>query len=206
MNKFERLLKVLRLICRTYGATTKEICATCSICERTAFRYVRNLRETGFAIKFNQKTRSYCLNQVEAQLFDNLSINDWFLTIVALKITLNISRDSYRADLENVLTKLLLKFPLSVRELVMTPITPPLQPISESISNNLMSALILDTAVVMRKKIRIKFDGISESNELEIQQPILKFENDWCLDDALKLDEQLPVRLKSITRVIVLTE
>ena len=58
-GKFDRLLKILNLLDRGGSFTSTQLAEECGVDQRTVFRYLNSLKDTGFPIDYDEARKTY---------------------------------------------------------------------------------------------------------------------------------------------------
>jgi len=189
LSKTFRIIQLINLLNTRRDVTVKTIKETCNIPERTAYRYLNTISEANIPIYFDRNAQAYRLNTETNLAINDISFGESVLTLVALKVLGALVSEHYQRDIENLITKLIVRQDSEV-EAILGPATDRLtsQLNSIDLSVHLSSALI-HAAVCCGRKVRL-----TRSNDPEVTQrmgfsnPGLHFKGAWRLTEKDTVD------------------
>jgi predicted DNA-binding transcriptional regulator YafY len=184
MNKTLRIIQLINLLNTRRSVTVKTIREVCSIPERTAYRYLNTISEANIPVYFDKSIQAYRLNTDVNLAINDLSFGESVLAVVALKALAAVAGDGYRHDIEQLITKVLVRQDSEV-EAVLGPATERLTSALEGmdVSGDLSAALI-HVAVCCGREVRIVYGDHSGTKQgLDINHPRLIFKGGWRLGE-----------------------
>lgn len=180
MGQITRMLKLINLFCHRRVVTIATIGEVCGIPRRTAFRYLTTLSEENIPVYFDKELRGYRLAHETRYELSDLEFHHAVLMITCLRITRQHLNESYRKEIDDLISRLIpaQKHSLEVLNSLISS-AESLKSVLPDHSADVTSALI-DAAVLMGKKIEITMaNGEGEDLRATFDNPGLLFQQEW---------------------------
>jgi predicted DNA-binding transcriptional regulator YafY len=185
MAKVDHLLLIINLLTHRDGVSLDRIVRECKISSRTAYRYMRTLRDTGMPLHFSKATATYALKKPADQALGSIPLNEAILVVIALALLSSHVSPEYQLPIQHLISKVLSQTNIISDNLnealkAQVPNGGALPDITE-----LLNTILLMVAVETRRPVVVKYqhsDG--EMFSLTLNRPALSLEGDWYLLDA----------------------
>ena len=207
MTRLRRLLSIVNLLCHRRHVTIDAIVKICGVSRRTAFRYINAISEANIPVFYDRRVGAYSLSGRTSLPGVDITPSEAVVVVVALQALATRVNESYRVDVEEVITKVVSHQPYRLEDVLGAFAAegceyPPLQDYSDY-----LSAILIHAAVSRGRKLRLvaKGSGTGWASSVVINEPALRFSDTWGVIDKSVADEPRPVfRVVDIRRVDVL--
>ena len=203
MGRITRMLRLINLFCHRKVVTIEAIKEVCGIPRRTAFRYLTTLSEENIPVYFDKALGGYSLAHETRYELSDLEFHYTVLMITSLRIARQYLNDSYRKEIDELISRLIpaqeyaieeLNSVISVREFSASG--------APDHSMDVTSALV-NAAVLMGKKIEVTTtSNTGPKQRATFENPNLVFQQEWRIGhrraggaDAKSIESIVKVRI-----------
>jgi len=183
MSSLQKKILLYDLIHNRRYVTLETIKSECQVSERTAYRYINKLLEANIPIQYDKKIGAYCLSK-EFKRNDNFNLDDSILILFGLRYLSKLVGSSYKKKIDALIKNFIIKQEYPLEELLES-YNEYFENIDRSKkSSNLISSLIILSAIRFKKKINILLDNNSPHQIAKlIEKPAIFFKDNWSIKD-----------------------
>ncbi|PWB76080.1 hypothetical protein C3F09_01165 [candidate division GN15 bacterium] len=186
MGQIARMLRLINLFCHRRVVTIEAIRDICGIPRRTAFRYLTTLSEENIPVYFDKELGGYRLAREDRLDLSDLEFHHAVLMVTCLRITRQHLNDSYRKEIDDLISKLIpaQKHSLEVLDPLISSADAPESDLPDH-SADVTSALI-SAAVLMGKKVEVTTISNGGGDQCATyENPGLLFQQEWRIGHRL---------------------
>jgi predicted DNA-binding transcriptional regulator YafY len=204
MGKTARILQLVNLLVSRECVTLDNIRSTCHIPTRTVYRYLNWISEAEIPVYFDRDVQAYRLTRSRRISMDDFTLHDAVLLVTCLKTMSSHVNEEYRADLDRLVTKVLVRQEVSlegefVHALGLASGAQHEPDYSETVATALVTA-----AVAAGRSVQLSTMGEDgQSKTEEISEPRLTFAGSWGISNGDPSDDR-ESKLDSVSKVTIL--
>lgn len=201
VKNIKKILLFINLLYNRDFVTQKQVEDICQINKRTFYRYINSLSDIDIPIYYDPAVKGYRLSNKRTNLMPHFNLNETSLLLISLHRLMQSTNGEYTKQLKTITDKIVANSQIDIEETIES-----FQKVLDNQSSakdipDLINSFLINLSIEHLFPLQVQYQDNNDLLEKKIENPSLKFNNDWSLMDP---DKDTLIPIDKITHVKLL--